>query len=151
MSQIEFDNFDVVLKECKELAKIKNKQYGVKNLFIFEGFGILTRMNDKMARLNNLFKIDISSTIRNNSTLQLTRFDFPLFTSRHKKAKDKMLDSNHYIVVKCKNYSWFDHETFGLEKQQYALVVTIWHESSNQIYNEVYQKIQIKEHVRELR
>jgi len=53
MNEINFDNFDVVLKECKKLAKIKNKQYGVKNLLIFEGFGILTRMNDKIARLNN--------------------------------------------------------------------------------------------------
>lgn len=106
---------------------------------------------EKRSESNNLFKIDISSTIRNNSTLQLSRFDFPMFSSRHIKAKDKMLDSNHYIVVKCKNYSWFDHEAFGLEKQQYALVVTIWHENSIQIYNEVYQKIQIKEHVRELR
>lgn len=52
---IEFDNFDIVVKKCKELGIIKNKQYGVKNLLIFDGYGILTRMNDKMARLNNLF------------------------------------------------------------------------------------------------
>ena len=55
MNEIEFDNFDIVNKKCKELAIIKNKQYGVKNLLIFKGFGILTRMNDKIARLNNLF------------------------------------------------------------------------------------------------
>jgi len=55
MSEINFDNFDVVLKECKKLAIVKNKQYGVKNLLVFNGLGILTRMNDKMARLNNLF------------------------------------------------------------------------------------------------
>jgi len=55
MSKINFDNFDVVLKQCKKLAIIKNKQYGVKNLLVFNGLGILTRMNDKMARLNNLF------------------------------------------------------------------------------------------------
>ena len=56
MSEINFDNFDVVLKMCKELAIFKNKQYGVKNLLIFNGLGILTRMNDKMARLNNLLE-----------------------------------------------------------------------------------------------
>ena len=53
MNEIEFDNFDVLLKKCKELAISKNKHYGVKNLLIFNGFGILTRMNDKIARLNN--------------------------------------------------------------------------------------------------
>ena len=58
MNEIKFDNFEVVLQKCKELAKIKNKQYGVKNLLIFEGFGILTRMNDKIARLNNLFETE---------------------------------------------------------------------------------------------
>lgn len=52
---IEFNNFDVVVQKCKKLAISKNKQYGVKNLLIFNGFGILTRMNDKIARLNNLF------------------------------------------------------------------------------------------------
>jgi len=56
MSEIEFDNFDTVIRKCKELAIFKNKQYGVKNLLIFDGFGILTRMNDKIARLNNLLE-----------------------------------------------------------------------------------------------
>ena len=58
MGKINFNNFDVVLKKCKELAIFKNKQYGVKNLLIFDGFGILTRMNDKMARLNNLIETE---------------------------------------------------------------------------------------------
>ena len=53
MNEINFDNFDTVVRKCKELAIYKNKQYGVKNLLIFDGFGILTRMNDKIARLNN--------------------------------------------------------------------------------------------------
>ena len=56
MTEINFDNFDVVLKTCKELAIFKNKQYGVKNLLVFNGLGILTRMNDKIARLNNLLE-----------------------------------------------------------------------------------------------
>jgi len=54
MSEINFNNFDTIFRKCKELAIFKNEQYGVKNLLIFEGLGILTRMNDKMARLNNL-------------------------------------------------------------------------------------------------
>jgi len=62
MSKINFDNFDVVLKMCKELAVFKNKQYGVKNLLVFNGLGILTRMNDKIARLNNLLE-NIEKTV----------------------------------------------------------------------------------------
>lgn len=54
MNEIEFNNFDTIVRKCKELAIIKNEQYGVKNLLIFDGFGILTRMNDKIARLNSL-------------------------------------------------------------------------------------------------
>jgi len=88
MSQIEFDNFDVVLKKCKELAKIKNKQYGVKNLLIFDGFGILTRMNDKLARLNNLFnnpesislifEIQVKETM-NDTILDLINYSIYLY------------------------------------------------------------------------
>jgi len=85
MSQIEFDNFDVVLKECKELAKIKNKQYGVKNLLIFDGFGILTRMNDKLARLNN----------------QLANFNSPhepIIDNLHETLNDTLLDLINYTI-----------------------------------------------------
>ena len=86
MSEINFDNFDVVLEKCKELAIIKNKEYGVKNLLIFDGFGILTRMNDKMARLNNLFeteeywglKRDIKETL-NDTLLDLINYAVYLY------------------------------------------------------------------------
>lgn len=54
MSKINFDNFDIVVKEAKELAIKKNALYGVDNLLIFNGFGILVRINDKVSRLNNL-------------------------------------------------------------------------------------------------
>ena len=55
MSDIDFDMFDVVCTAAKKLAFEKNKLYGVKNLLIFDGLGIIVRMNDKIARINNLF------------------------------------------------------------------------------------------------
>ena len=86
MKEINFDNFDVVLKICKELAIFKNKQYGVKNLLVFDGLGILTRMNDKMARLDNLFeteeywglKRDIKETL-NDTLLDLINYSIYLY------------------------------------------------------------------------
>jgi len=58
MNEIDFDNFDMVCEICKKLAKEKNALYGVKNLTIFQGLGITVRINDKIARLNNLFNLD---------------------------------------------------------------------------------------------
>ena len=86
MKEINFDNFDVVLKTCKELAIFKNKQYSVKNLLVFDGLGILTRMNDKMARLDNLFeteeywglKRDIKETL-NDTLLDLINYSIYLY------------------------------------------------------------------------
>lgn len=98
---IEFDNFDTVVRKCKELAIFKNKQYGVKNLLIFQGFGILTRMNDKMARLNNLFhqpKTEIkeyeliSKETINDTLLDLINYTIYLYLYKNdillKKVKD---------------------------------------------------------------
>jgi len=85
---IEFDNFDKVVECCKTLAIYKNKQYGVKNLLIFDGFGILTRMNDKIARLNNLltetepsnhgFKRKINESI-NDTIMDLINYSIYLY------------------------------------------------------------------------
>jgi len=76
---INFENFDIIFEKCRELAKEKNKQYGVKNLLIFNGLGILTRMNDKMARLNTLFdkwkKINNIKEFIINETLDDTLLD----------------------------------------------------------------------------
>jgi len=84
LSEINFDNFDTIFRKCKELAVIKNKQYGVKNLLIFEGLGILTRMNDKMARLNNLIvnSTAIIEVLENNvnETLNDTLLDLINYT-----------------------------------------------------------------------
>lgn len=66
MSQIDFENFDMVCEICKKLAKEKNALYGVKNLTIFQGLGITVRINDKIARLNNLFNINKTEQNINN-------------------------------------------------------------------------------------
>lgn len=85
MKEIEFDNFDTVVRKCKELAKFKNEQYGVDNLLIFEGFGILTRINDKVARLNN----------------QLSNFNSPVqpvIDDLQETLNDTLLDLINYAI-----------------------------------------------------
>ena len=102
MSEIEFDNFDVLLKKCKELAIIKNKHYGVKNLLIFNGFGILTRMNDKIARLNNLlegsqrtgerFKEETKETL-NDTIMDLINYSIYLYLYKNSMLLKKVKSS----------------------------------------------------------
>ena len=76
MNEINFDNFDKVCNICKELAKEKNNLYGTKNLTIFNGLGIIVRINDKIARLNNLTKLDKLNKINNlNETINDTILD----------------------------------------------------------------------------
>jgi len=95
MSEINFDNFDVVLKQCKKLAIIKNKQYGVKNLLVFDGFGILIRMNDKIARLNNQLanfgKVDESNYFNFQEAVNDTLLDLINYTVYLYLLKNNML------------------------------------------------------------
>jgi hypothetical protein len=98
----------------------------------------------------NDFEVDISSTIRNNSTLQVAHYEWPAFTLRQNKKQNKMLKANHYIVVKCSKQSWFNADAMGYEKQDYALVITISHENVDTIYSEVKNIISVQEHLRNL-
>ncbi len=54
--ELNFKEFRNILNECEVIAKKKSKEYGVNNLLIFDGLGILVRMNDKISRINNQFK-----------------------------------------------------------------------------------------------
>jgi len=98
MNEIEFDNFDVVIRKCKELAIIKNKQYGVKNLLIFDGLGIIVRMNDKIARLNNQLveSLEPESTIQetiNDTLLDLINYAIYLYLLKNNILLKKVKDS----------------------------------------------------------
>jgi len=93
MSKIEFDNFRILFTQCQKLAEIKNKLYGIKNLLIFDGLGILTRMNDKIARLNNLLikpessNIDFEETTKetlNDTILDLINYSIYLYLFKNK-------------------------------------------------------------------
>jgi len=93
MSEIEFDNFRILFTQCQKLAEIKNKLYGIKNLLIFDGLGILTRMNDKIARLNNLLikpessNIDFEETTKetlNDTILDLINYSIYLYLFKNK-------------------------------------------------------------------
>jgi len=73
MSEINFNNFDKVCNICKKLAQEKNILYGTKNLTIFKGLGIIVRINDKIARLNNLVKLNKINNL--NETINDTILD----------------------------------------------------------------------------
>lgn len=57
IDNLDWDSYDLVIKEAKEIGKQKSHLYGTKNLVIFDGYGIVVRMNDKIARLNSLFSL----------------------------------------------------------------------------------------------
>lgn len=50
---LNYIEYDKIIKECKEISILKNKQYGNESLKLFDGLAILCRMNDKIMRLNN--------------------------------------------------------------------------------------------------
>lgn len=50
---LNYTEYNKIIKECKDLSKIKNKLYGNESLKLFDGLAILCRMNDKIQRLNN--------------------------------------------------------------------------------------------------
>jgi hypothetical protein len=47
--------YQKIMKNCEALGRLKNKQYGTASLKLFDGLAIVTRINDKTARLNKLF------------------------------------------------------------------------------------------------
>lgn len=98
----------------------------------------------------NQFSVDISSTVRNNSTLQVARYTWLRFSPREKMKRQNMLRASHFIVVKCNCQNWFKFNANALlhKKQAYSLVVTIWHQNVNQIYADVFNEISVPEHVR---
>lgn len=53
---IDWDEFEKLHQECLELAQKKNAKYGTENLVMFNGTAILVRINDKIARLNNMYE-----------------------------------------------------------------------------------------------
>ena len=51
---LNFKEYTKIVSECLILSKQKNKLYGTNSLKLFNGLGILTRINDKIARINNI-------------------------------------------------------------------------------------------------
>lgn len=55
-SGMDWEMYDDIIKNCKEIGIRKNKGYGTESLKLFNGTAILSRMNDKIQRLNNLWE-----------------------------------------------------------------------------------------------
>ena len=62
---LDYDKYDYIIKECKELSISKNNDYGTDSLTKFGINGIIIRLYDKIERLINLSyrnkKINVSS------------------------------------------------------------------------------------------
>lgn len=54
---MDWEMYDKILKECKKLGLIKNKNYGSESLKLFNGIAVLSRMNDKIQRLNTMYEV----------------------------------------------------------------------------------------------
>ncbi|NPV80722.1 MAG: DUF1599 domain-containing protein [Firmicutes bacterium] len=52
------DAFDAIIAELRELMIKKQRDYGHENITAFGEFGVLVRLNDKVARLRNLLSKD---------------------------------------------------------------------------------------------
>jgi len=53
-NEMDWEMYAKILHECEILAINKNKFYGTASLKLFNGLAIVTRINDKVARLNYL-------------------------------------------------------------------------------------------------
>lgn len=68
MNMLNYTEYNKIIGECKKLSIVKNKLYGCGSLKLFSGMAILSRINDKIMRLNNMIenKIKDTETIEDN-------------------------------------------------------------------------------------
>ena len=88
------------------------------------------------------FEVDLSSRVRNKSTLKTARYVWKTFPKGTRKTTYKQMEEDsHFIVVHCKPKGWFDANAYGVKDQSYCVIVTIWHDTSTRIYEQVQQKV----------
>ena len=100
------------------------------------------KLDDVPSESQYKFEVDFSSTVRNKSTVKTARYRWNLFPKRTWKTTfQQMEEDSHFIVIHCKPKSWFDANAYGVKNQSYCLIVTIWHDTSNRIYEQVQQRV----------
>jgi len=88
------------------------------------------------------FKVDFSSKIRSKSTCKTARYRWNRFPKgTWKTTIRQMEESSHFIVLHCKQKNWFDANAYSVKNQSYCLIVTIWHDTSNKVYEQVQQRV----------
>lgn len=88
------------------------------------------------------FEVDFSSKVRSKSTCKTARYRWKKFPKgTWKTTFQQMEESSHFIVLHCKPKSWFDANAHNVKNQSYCLIVTIWHDTSNKIYEQVQQRV----------
>lgn len=99
-------------------------------------------LDDVLSESRYNFEVDYSSKIRNKSTLKTARYRWKHFSKGTRKTTyQQMGENSHFIVLHCKPKSWFDANAYSVKNQSYCLIVTIWHDTSNKIYEQVQQRV----------
>ena len=80
MPKLNFEEYDRIIAQCREITLKKNADYGCNTLFKFACKGVVVRLNDKMERLINL--------IWNENKRQV----------QDEKVEDTVLDMINYCV-----------------------------------------------------
>lgn len=57
---INYEEYLRIINECKSISEEKNKLYGNNSLKLFNGIAILSRINDKIMRINNMIENNIN-------------------------------------------------------------------------------------------
>jgi hypothetical protein len=92
IKMVNFEEYDIIINECKNLAIQKNLMYGDESLKLFDGEGIFIRIFDKVARLKNMYEekhkykayTNISDTI-DDTLLDLINYAIYLLMIERKK------------------------------------------------------------------
>ena len=54
MNTLDYTEYDKIIAKCRALSQHKNALYGTESLKLFGGMAILSRINDKVQRMNNM-------------------------------------------------------------------------------------------------
>jgi hypothetical protein len=85
---LDYTEYDKIIKECKSISIIKNKDYGTASLALFGGLSILIRMNDKIQRLNMIIeknKLHVSDETAEDTIKDL--INYSIYLIMHKRGR----------------------------------------------------------------
>jgi hypothetical protein len=85
---VNFEEYDKIIKECKEIAEEKNMLYGDESLKLFNGLGIFIRVFDKTSRLKNIYDIRVMND----------KYDVGVINNNSETVEDTLIDLINYAI-----------------------------------------------------